>query len=240
MSEWISIDPLPQMLTPTQEYIKEQLAAGQSPQAIAHRLHLRADHIADEIYEIRKKECTMGKALTEEQKEKILEMRARGKSYHSIAMAVGCAQQSCANVCNAAKLKAELAAEQAADLPETQEAPENLPEKKAEGKPGKINEDFDAAVDQMIAEAEAEKNTAIAEKNSTITEKPKKKYEKPIISDCIVERVPDSIIRTVKLRVREICEEVGRYVAEVDRLTELTNALVSEAAELTQWLEAHL
>lgn len=239
MSEWISIDPLPQMLTPTQEYIKEQLAAGKSPQAIAHRLHLRAEHVADEIYEIRKKECIMGKPLTEEQKAQILEMRASGKSYHSIAMAVGCAQQSCANVCNAAKLKAELAAEQAADLPETQEAPENLPEKKAEGKPGKINEDFDAAVDQMIAEAKAEKNTAIAEKNSTITEKPKKQYEKPIISDSIVERVPDSIIRTVKLRVREICEEVGRNVAEVDRLTDLTNKLVAEAAELTGWVEAH-
>lgn len=240
MSDWISIDPLPQMLTPTQEYIKEQLAAGKSPQAIAHRLHLRAEHVADEIYEIRKKECIVGKPLTEEQKAQILEMRARGKSYHSIAMAVGCAQQSCANVCNAAKLKAELAAEQAADLPETQEAPENLPEKKAEGKPGKINEDFDAAVDQMIEDAKAEKNTAIAEKNSTITEKPKKQYEKPIISGCIVERVPDSIIRTVKLRVREICEEVGRNVAEVDRLTDLTNKLVAEAAELTGWVEAHL
>ena len=245
MSEWISIDPLPQMLTPTQEYIKEQLAAGKSPQAIAHRLHLRADHIADEIYEIRKKECMMGKPLTEEQKAQILEMRARGKSYHSIAMAVGCAQQSCANVCNAAKLKAELAAEQAADLPETQENPETLPEKKAEGKPGKINEDFDAAVNQMIADADknaaiAEENSANAEENSANAEKTKKKYEKPIISDSIVERVPDSIIRTVKLRIRSICEEVGRNVAEVDRLTELTNALDSEAAELTQWLEAHL
>ena len=237
MGDWISIDPLPQALTPTQEYIKEQLAAGKTPQAIARRLHIRADHVADEIYEIRKKECMMGKPLTEEQKAQILEMRARGKSYHSIAMAVGCAQQSCANVCNAAKLKAELAAEQA-DLPETQEAPENLPEKKAEGKPGKINEDFVAAVNQMIADAD--KNAAIAEKNSTITEKPKKQYEKPIVSDCIVERVPDSIIRTVKLRVREICEEVGRNVAEVDRLTDLTNKLVAEAAELTGWVEAHL
>ena len=237
MSDWISIDPLPQMLTPTQEYIKEQLAAGKTPQAIAHRLHLRADHIADEIYEIRKKECTMGKYLTEEQKAKILEMRARGKSYHSIAMAVGCAAQSAANVCNAAKIKAELEAEQAADLPEAQETAENLPKKKAEGKPGKINEDFDAAVDQMIADAD--KNAAIAEEKSTITEKPKKRYEKPIISDSIVERVPDSIIRTVKLRIRSICEEVGRNVAEVDRLTELTNALVSEATELTQWVEAH-
>ena len=240
MSDWISIDPLPQMLTPTQEYIKEQLAAGKTPQAIAHRLHLRADHIADEIYEIRKKECTMGKALTEEQKAQILEMRARGKTYHSIALAVGCAQQSCANVCNAAKLKAQLEAEQAADFPEKKETPENLPEKKAEGKPGKINEDFDAAVDQMIEEAKAEKESAIAEKNSTNAEKPKKQYEKPIISDSIVERVPDSIIRTVKLRIRSICEEVGRNVAEVDRLNELTNALVSEATELTQWVEAHL
>lgn len=238
MSEWISIDPLPQVLTPTQEYIKEQLAAGKSPWAIAHRLHLRADRAADEIYEIRKKECIMGKPLTDEQKEKILEMRARGKSYHSIAMAVGCAAQSAANICNAEKLKAELAAKQAADLPETQEAPENLPEKKTEGKPGKINEDFDAAVDQMIADAD--KNAAIAEKNSTNAEKPKKKYEKPIISDSIVERVPDSIIRTVKLRIRSICEEVNRNAAEVDRLTEQTNALVSEAAELTQWVEAHL
>lgn len=233
MSEWISIDPLPQMLTPTQVYIKEQLAAGKSPQAIAHRLHLRAEHIADEIYEIRKKECTMGKALTEEQKAQILEMRARGKSYHSIAMAVGCAQQSCANVCKAAKLKAELDSEQAANLPKTQEAPENLPEKKAEGKPGKINEDFDAAVDQMIEEAKAEKESAIAEKNST-------NAEKPIVSDCIVERVPDSIIRTVRIRIRSISEEVGRNTAEIDRLSELTHALISEAAELTQWVEAHL
>lgn len=233
MSDWISIDPLPQVLTPTQEYIKEQLAAGKTPQAIAHRLHLRAEHIADEIYEIRKKECTMGKALTEEQKEKILEMRARGKSYNSIAMAVGCAAQSAANVCNAAKLRDELAAEQAADLPKTKEEPENLPEKKAECKPGKINADFDAAVDQMIADAKAGKNAAIAEKNST-------NAEKPIVSDCIVERVPDSIIRTVKLRIRSICEEVGRNVAEVDRLTEQTHALISEATELVRWVEAHL
>ena len=238
MSGWISIDPLPQMLTPTQEYIKEQLAAGKTPQSIAHRLHLRADHIADEIYEIRKKECMMGKPLTEEQKAQILEMRARGKSYHSIALSVGCAAQSAANVCNAEKLKSELAAEQAADLPETKENPGTFPEKKAEAKPGKINEDFDAAVNQMIADAD--KNAATAEEKSTITEKPKKRYEKPIISDSIVERVPDSIIRTVKLRIRSICEEVGRNVAEVDRLTELTNALVSEAAELTQWVEAHL
>ena len=240
MSDWISIDPLPQVLTPTQEYIKEQLAAGKSPWAIAHRLHLRADHIVDEIYEIRKKECIMGKLLTEEQKAQILEMRGRGMSYHSIAMAVGCAAQSAANVCNAAKLKAELEAEQATDLPKTQDNQETLPEKKAAAKPGKINEDFDAAVDQMIDEAKTEKNTAIAEKNSTDAEKPKKKYEKPIVSDCIVERVPDSIIRTVKLRVREICEEVGRNVAEVDRLTDLTNKLVAEAAELTGWVEAHL
>lgn len=238
MSEWISIDPLPQMLTPTQEYIKEQLAAGKSPQAIAHRLHLRADHVADEIYEIRKKECMMGKTLTEDQKAQILEMRARGKSYHSIALSVGCSDQSCANVCNAAKLKAELAAEQATDLPETKEASGNLPEKKVTGNAGKINEDFDAAVNQMIADAD--KNAAITEKNSTNAENQKKHYEKPIISDSIVERVPDSIIRTVKLRIRSICEEVGRNVAEVDRLTELTNALVSEAAELTQWVEAHL
>ena len=240
MSDWISIDPLPQMLTPTQEYIKEQLAAGQTPQAIAHRLHLRADHIADEIYDIRKKECTMGKTLTEEQKAQILEMRGRGMSYHRIALAVGCAAQSAANVCNAEKLKAELAAEQAADLPEKKETPENLPEKKAKGKPGKINAEFDAAADQMIADAKAEKNTAIAEKNSTNAEKPKKKYEKPIVSDCIVERVPDSIIRTVKLRIRSICDEVGRNTAEIDRLSELTHALVAEAAELTAWVEAHL
>lgn len=238
MSDWISIDPLPQTLTPTQEYIKEQLAAGKSPQAIAHRLHIRADHIVDEIYEIRKKECTMGKALTEEQKAQILEMRARGMSYHSIAMSVGCAAQSAANVCNAEKLKAELAAEQAADLPEPQETPENLPEKKATGKPGKINEDFDAAVDQMIADAD--KNAAIAEAKSTNAEKPKKKCEKPIISDSIVERVPDSIIRTVKLRIRSICDEVRRNSAEIERLSELTHALISEAAELTGWVEAHL
>ena len=179
----------------------------------------------------------MGKPLTEEQKAKILEMRARGKSYHSIALPVGCAAQSAANVCNAEKLKASSQLNHAADLPETKENPETMPEKKV-AKPGKINEDFAAAVDQMIAEAD--KNAAIAEEKSTNAEKPKKKYEKPIISDCIVERVPDSIIRTVKLRIRSICEEVGRNVAEVDRLTELTNALVSEAAELTQWVEAHL
>lgn len=238
MSDWISINPLPQMLTPTQEYIREQLVAGKTPQAIAHRLHLRTEHIVDEIFEIRKKESTV--RLTEEQKAKILEMRARGESYRSIAMAVGCAQQSCANVCNAAKLKAELDSEQAADLPETQEAPENLPKKKADGKPGKINEEFDAAVDQMIAEAKVEKESAIAEKNSTNAEKPKKKYEKPIVSDCIVERVPDSIIRTVRLRIRSISEEVGRNTAEIDRLSELTHALISEAAELTAWVEAHL
>lgn len=240
MSEWISIDPLPQVLTPMQEYIKEQLAAGKSPWAIAHRLHLRADHVRDEIYEIRKKECTMGKLLTEEQKEKILEMRGRGMSYHSIAMAVGCAAQSAANVCNAAKIKADLAAEQAADLPETQENPETLPEKKAEGKPGKINADFDAAVDQMIEDAKAEKNAAIAEKNSTNAEKPKKKYEKPIISDCIVERVPDSIIRTVKLRIASITEEVEHNFAEMDRLSEKTHELIKELNEITAWTEAHL
>lgn len=230
MSDWISIDPLPQALTPTQEYIKEQLAAGKSPQAIAHRLHLRADHVADEIYEIRKKECMMGKPLTEEQKAQILEMRARGKSYHSIAMAVGCAQQSCANVCNAAKLKAELAAEQAADLPETQEAPENLPEKKSEGKPGKINEDFDAAVDQMIEDAKAEKNAAIAEKNSTNanTEQPKE----PAV-------LPECVINAIRQRLRDLEEEIQNRQSRIAELKEEIAELCLEFDNLNEWRDQY-
>lgn len=230
MSDWISIDPLPQMLTPTQEYIKEQLAAGKTPQAIAHRLHLRADHVTDEIYEIRKKECLMGKPLTEEQKAKILEMRGRGMSYHSIAMAVGCAAQSAANVCNAAKIKAELAAEQTAGLPETQDNPENLPEKKAEAKPGIINPEFDAAVNQMIADAKAEKNTAIAEKNSTNanTVQPKK----PAV-------LPECVINAIRQRLRDLEEEIQNRQSRIAELKEEIATLCLEFDNLIEWRDQY-
>lgn len=172
----------------------------------------------------------MGKALTEEQKAQILEMRARGKSYHSIALAVGCAAQSAANVCNAEKLKAELAAEQSADLPETQEAPINLPEKKAEGKPGKINAEFDAAVDQMIADTKVEKEYAIAENNSTNanTVQPKE----PAV-------LPECVINAIRQRLRDLEEEIQNRQSRIAELKEEIAALCIEFDNLNEWRDQY-
>ncbi len=235
MSDWISIDPLPQMLTPTQEYIKEQLADGKTPTEIAKMLYLRREHIMDEIYEIRKKECTVRNRLSDEQKAQILEMREQGKTSRAIADVIGCSQQTVLNIINAEKLKTDLEAEQAQNLPETKEEPEslletkekpeNLLEKKASGKPAKINKDFDDAVTLMIEESR--KNDAIAEKNSDIAEAE------------VFEQVPDCVIKTIKQRIQVINNQIERNFEQLNQLSVITQNLIDDAKEMIQWTEAH-
>lgn len=107
MSDWIPIDAEPQPLTPTQQRIKELLDAGKGVPEISYRMMMRREFILEEIYEIRKKESLqkMAKKLTDEQKERIIQMRSEGKTFKEISMEVGCAEQSAANVWNAAQFK---------------------------------------------------------------------------------------------------------------------------------------
>lgn len=109
MSDWIPIDAEPQPLTPTQQRIKELLDAGKKVYEIAWAVHMGKDFVIDEIYQIRKKESmqSMAKRLTDEQKKRIIQMRSEGKTLKEISIDVGCAEQSAANVWNAALFKKE-------------------------------------------------------------------------------------------------------------------------------------
>ena len=138
MSGWIHIgEPEPQALTAQEQRVKELLDKGMAFQLIAMQLRIAHETLRDMIYEIRKKEGIMRKAtITEEEKATMKQMYAEGKSIAEIAEATGRGKSSVDRIVNDRKPVAT------------------------------INPEFDAAVNEMIAEsksADAEEKSANAE-----------------------------------------------------------------------------
>lgn len=126
MSGWISIgEPDVQALTPSEQRVKELLDAGYNYKLIAMIRRMRCETVRDIIFEIRKKEGIMRKAIiTESEKLTMKQMHAEGKTIAEIAEATGRGRSSVDRIVN-------------------------------DRKPAQINPEFEAATDQMIAEMRA-------------------------------------------------------------------------------------
>lgn len=130
MSGWISIgEPDVQSLTPLEKQVKRYLDAGYHPNVISCIIKQSREQTRDLIYEIRKKEGIMRKAIiTEEEKATMKQMYAEGKSVSEIADATGRGKSSVDRIVN-------------------------------DRKPAKINPEFKAVTDEMVAEIRKEKET---------------------------------------------------------------------------------
>ena len=148
MSDWISIgEPEPAPLTPTQKRIKELLDQGKKVYEIVWAVHMGKTFVREEIYQIRKWESIMGKGkqLDESIKIQIVDMwKNQGISQAEIIRQLGLSSSTVSRT-----------------IMEYNRKGMHNPDKKTQ-----INKEFDAAVDEMIAEskaADAEKKSAIAE-----------------------------------------------------------------------------
>lgn len=114
MNGWQPIEPETQRLTASEQSVKALLDRGWTYPMISIKLHMSYETTRDIIFEIRKKEGIMRKAIiTDEEKQTMKRMFSEGKTINEIADATG---RGCSSVyrivydrCEAAKIAADAA-----------------------------------------------------------------------------------------------------------------------------------
>lgn len=142
--DWISIEPEIQALTPLERRVLELLNEGHHYFRIAGMLHLSFETIRAIIFNIRKKESVLMGKLTNTEKAAIFRAWKDGTSQADLAKQY---KVSSAAICTLIKRlnKAE------SEIMQTDDKPERM----AKAKPVKINQEFENAVDAMIAESKS-------------------------------------------------------------------------------------
>jgi DNA-binding CsgD family transcriptional regulator len=188
---WIPIgEPEPQVLTPTEQRVKELLDAGYNYKLIAMIMRMSHDTTKDMIYEIRKKEGIMRKAtITDEEKQTMKQMFAEGKTVQEIADATGRGRSSVDRIVN-------------------------------NRKPSQINPEFDAAVNEMIAEVKAEK----AEEKSANAEP---------------EKLPGVVCRAIDAGFHDLADEIDKRRNRIEELEAEIAEFEKDIDALRKWREAH-
>ena len=98
--DWIPIEPDIPALTYLQKRIIELQEKGYSNQLIASTLRLRSDHLAEEIYLIRKREAIMAGKLTNTQRAAIYQAWKDGTSQKDLAKQYGVCPQAISQLVN--------------------------------------------------------------------------------------------------------------------------------------------
>ena len=199
----IAIDPLPQVLTINEKRVKALFDEGKTMFQIALRLHMGMQAVRDIIFEIRKKECInmAGKPkLSESEKAEIVEKYKNGDTTTALAARYYVSDQTICNVLKAAGVAARKGGR-----------------KKKTG----INKDFDAAVNDMIAEnpsADAEPKAAIAE-------------PRPF------EKIPKFIWDALDDTLCNINYDIEQRVLRIEELQEEIQQLEERKKKIHDWME---
>ena len=205
MSDWIPIgEPDVQHLTPNQQRIRDMLDAGKSIWNICGIMRMRREHVEEEIYEIRRKEAIMARKpkFNKEQRAEMLRLHNEERySVGKLASKFGCSQTAVKTALQAAKIEAE------------EETMKNTV----------INPEFDAAVDEMIAESKA----ADAEENAANAEPETEAQDESEPLPPVVRRAVDGHltfiadrIEALQYRISEIEIEIEEYRKDASRLEE--------------------
>ena len=200
----IEIDPIPQALTANEQRVKALLDQGKSMFQIALKLHISCEACRDMIFEIRKKEALMAgkQKLTEEERAEIIRKYQDGENTRDIADQYGISHGTVDNILNRA----------------------GVPRKRGgRKKKAGINNDFDAAVDSMIAEmksANAEPKAAIAEPKSA-------------------GKVPTYILEALENQLSDLSYDVEQRVLRIEELQDEIEKLEEKRRLIAGWLEAH-
>lgn len=158
------------------------------------------DRIIEAIYEIRKMEAIRMGKLTNQQRAAIYQAWKDGTTQKELAKQYGVCAQAISQLC--AKLEK---AEQEIMQPAAEDKP----------KPGIINQEFDAAVDAMIAEsksADAEEPAAIAEPDKL----------PPVVRRAIDDQISEYEFQISERdsRIEELKEEIAEFRKDIDALRE--------------------
>lgn len=210
MSDWITIgEPDVPQLTPTQARIKELLDAGKKIYEIVWAVHMGKDFVIEEIYQIRKWESIMGKKPKFNKSERAELLRLHNEERYSVgklATKYGCSQTAVKTALNAAKIEAD-------DEPVQKRT--------------QINPEFDAAVNEMIAESRA----ADAEEKSANAETEKSSADIP---DYVLYAV-DCRIADLEHRLQDFADQRAMLEHDLRRLQENIESVQDEHDKLADW-----
>ena len=217
MSGWISIgEPDAQALTPQEKRVKEYLDKGYHYKVIAAILRISHETARDMIYEIRKKEGIMRKAIiTESEKLTMKQMYAEGKTIAEIAEATGRGRSSVDRIVN-------------------------------DRKPAQINPEFAAATDQMIAEMRNEPDAraaAIISKIDELEDVENGIPNTPLIAANAEKksanaeewRLPYNVQVAVDRYISDIDEEIAMRAQRIAELTQELEEWTAKRADLARF-----
>lgn len=202
--DWIAIgEPPVPALTYYQQRVLELLNAGKSALEIAVRLRSGMIWVREAIFEIRKRESIIMGKLTDEQRQEIYQSWKDGVSQHDLAKQYHVTRSAISQmICKMSKAAGEIG---------IQEQPK---------KPAVINEEFEQAVNEMVAEREA----ANAEKNAEITEP---------------EKIPPVVRRAVTGHLNDLEMEIEDREQRIAELKIEIEEFKKDIVALKAWKEAH-
>lgn len=215
MSGWISIgEPDVPRLSPDAEKVFSiiQYADKLSIGIVRMKTRFGDDRIIEAIYEIRKMEAIRMGKLTNQQRAAIYQAWKDGTTQKELAKQYGVCAQAISQLC--AKLAK---AEQKIMQPAAKDKP----------KPGIINPEFDAAVNEMIAEVKAEK----AEEKSANAETEKSSADIP---DYVLYAV-DCRIADLEHRLQDFADQKAMLEHDLRRLQENIESVQDEHDKLADW-----
>ena len=222
----IGVDWIPIGACDIQAYTENEKAAlailndGKSYFHIAYKLHVSFERAREIVFSIRKKESLIMGKLTDQQRAEIYQKWKDGQTPKELAKEYSVSDQSIYNLVN--KLNAQKPAP--AELEDVENGIPNtplLPQKK-ERKAAQINPEFDAAVTEMIENAD--KNTALAEKNS---------------ENAAPEKLPDFVMDAVDNELNCVELDIEAHEERIADLKEELRTLKAKRKKLADWLEAH-
>ena len=202
MSGWIPIgEPEGYHLTPNAQRVKELLDKGKSIWSIAQTLRMSFEFVQEQIYEIRKQEAIMARKpkISKEQRTEMLRLHNEERySVGKLASKFGCSQTAVKTALQAAKIEAE------------EETMKNTG----------INQEFDAAVDAMIAESKS----ADAEEPAAIVEP---------------DKLPGVVCRAIDAGFHDLADEIDKRRNRIEELEAEIAEFEKDIADLRKWREAH-
>lgn len=213
--DWIPIGECDiQSYTATEKAALALLNEGKNYFTIASKLRCSFESAREIVFAIRKKESLIMGKLTDQQKAEIYQKWKDGQAPKALAAEYNVSDQSIYNLVN--KMNAQKELEDVENgIPNTPLLPQT------KRKAAQINQEFDAAVTEMIENAD--KNTAIAEKNSENAEE----WRLPIVVQDAVNRYIHDIEDEIEMRERrilELQEELDTYRKLYTELAEFRKA----------------
>lgn len=208
-----------------QAYTENEKAAlailndGKSYFHISYKLHVSFERAREIVFSIRKKECLILGKLSDQERKALFTGWKLGKSMSELANEYGVSVSEVSQIVK--KMNTQPAP---AELEDVENGIPNTPlvPQKKERKAAQINPEFDAAVTEMIENAD--KNAAIAEKNS---------------ENAAPEKLPDFVLDAVDNELNCVELDIEAHEERIADLQEELRTLEAKRQKLADWLEAN-